>query len=150
MMQAAYPYKLIRPRRYIFVSTGRRRIEKIVDFVPLGNSQFINMGFGDLLADGSIDDKANSNNGDIVKVMSTVIEILKHYTTQNPDVEIYFEGSTLERTKLYDRILKTYYVIFRKDFNLGCVVEVNNDFQIVPYEPSSYPTYIGFIIKRIL
>jgi hypothetical protein len=71
------------------------------------------MGFGDLLPDGTVDDKANSNNGDIAKVMVTVIEILKHFTSQHPSMEIYFEGSTAERTKLYGRILKAYYPIFR-------------------------------------
>jgi hypothetical protein len=35
------------------------------------------MGFGDRLPDGSIDDTANSNNGDIVKVLATVIAVLK-------------------------------------------------------------------------
>lgn len=51
-----------------------------------------------------------------VKVMATVVEILKHFTNQHPGVEIYFEGSTRERTKLYDRILRTYYPIFCKEF----------------------------------
>jgi hypothetical protein len=32
-----------------------------------------NLGFGDLLPDGKIDDKVTSNNGDIIKVLSTVI-----------------------------------------------------------------------------
>lgn len=107
------------------------------------------MGFGDLLPDGSVDDKANSNNGDLVKVLATVIEILKDFTSQNPGVEIYFEGSTKERTKLYDRILKTYYPIFIKDFEIACVLVVHGEFQIVPYDRSINNTYIAFIIKRI-
>lgn len=150
MMQAAYPFQLIRPRRYIFVSTGKRRIEKIVDFVPLGVNNFINMGFGDLLPDGSIDDKANSNNGDIVKIMATVIDILRHFTNQYPNAQIYFEGSTKERTKLYDRILRTYYPIFNKNFDIAGIVEIDDDIQIVQYERSANKTYIAFIIKRIL
>lgn len=149
MMQESYPYKLIRPKRYIFISTGRKRIEKIVDFVPLGIDNLINMGFGDLLPDGSVDDQANSKNGDLAKVMVTIIEILKHFTSQHPDVEIYFEGSTKKRTKFYDRILRTYYPIFSKDFEIGCILEENGEFQIIPYDRSVNKTYIAFIIKRI-
>jgi len=149
MIQTAYPYKLIRPRRYIFISTGKRRIEKIVDFVPLGINNLINMGFGDLLRDGAVDDKANSNNGDIVKVMATVVEILKHFTNQHSGVEIYFEASTRERTKLYDRILRTYYPIFCKDFDIGCIEEINGELQILRHDRTVNKEYIAFIIKRI-
>jgi hypothetical protein len=81
--------------------------------------------------------------------MATVIEILKHFTSQYPDVEIYFEGSTKERTKLYDRILKTNFPIFSKDFEIGCILEINGGFHILPYDRSINNTYIAFIIKRI-
>ncbi len=60
----------------------------------------------DLLASGKIDDKANSNNGDIIKVLSTVILIIKDFTEENPEAKIAFSGSTKERTALYQRILK--------------------------------------------
>jgi hypothetical protein len=149
MMQAAYPYRLIRPKRYIFISNGKRKIEKIVDFVPLGVGNLINIGFGDLSPDGSFDDKINSNNGDIVKVMATVIEILKHFTNEYPEAEIYFEGSTRERTKLYHRILKTYYVIFSKDFEIAGIQETDHDFEARPFDPSLNKKYIAFVIKRI-
>jgi hypothetical protein len=63
MTTAPYPYKRLKPKRYLFVSDGKKRIAKVVDFVPLGIGNILNMGFGDLLPDGSLDDKANSNNG---------------------------------------------------------------------------------------
>lgn len=75
-------------------------------------------GFGDLLPDGSINDKANSNNGDILKVMATVVDILKHFTARYPGKVIYFVGSTDERTRLYGRILRTYYYSFSQEFAL--------------------------------
>ncbi len=73
-----------------------------------------NLAFGDLLPDASIDVNAVSNNGDIVKVLATVVDILKNFTSLDPGVSIYFLGSTSERTKLYARILRTYYLIFSK------------------------------------
>src|SRR5882672_2497428 len=108
------PYAYERPhsRRYVFISDGKKRIKKVVDFIPLKAKNFMNLGFGDLLSDGSVDDKANSNNGDILKVLSTVVDILKHFTARNPGIVIFFAGTTEERTKLYARILKTYYGSF--------------------------------------
>ena len=67
MTQTAYPYRKIRSKRYHFISVGKKRIEKAVEFIAIGGNIF-NLAFGDLLPDGSIDDKAVSNNGDIVKV----------------------------------------------------------------------------------
>lgn len=77
MSQISYPYYRLQSWRYVFVSDGKKKIQKIVDFVPLRQGNIINLGFGDLSPDGSIDDKANSNNGDIIKVLATVIDILK-------------------------------------------------------------------------
>jgi hypothetical protein len=68
MTHIPYSYKQVRSRRYVFISDGNRRVEKVVDFIPLGVRNIMNLGFGDLLPDGTIDDKANSNNGDITKV----------------------------------------------------------------------------------
>src|SRR5579872_614159 len=115
MSYLPYSYKQIHPRRFVFYSLGKRRIEKIVEFAPLAVPNFVNLGFGDLRPDGTIDDKANSNNGDIIKVLSTVIEILKHFTSQFPDSVIQFRGSTGERNRLYRRILNTYYSNFSKE-----------------------------------
>src|ERR1700748_3619573 len=110
MSHAPYPYEHPYSARYVFISVGRLRIEKAVDFVPTGIRNIVNMGFGDRLPDGSIDDTANSNNGDIVKVLATVIAILKDFTTQYPEVIIFFAGSSIQRTSVYARILRTYYV----------------------------------------
>ncbi len=77
-----------------------------MEFTPLALKKIYNLGFEDLLASGKIDDKANSNNGDIIKVLSTVILIIKDFTEENPEAKIAFSGSPKERTALYQRILK--------------------------------------------
>lgn len=149
MTQVPYPYKRLESKRYIFISDGKKRIAKVVDFVPLGMGNIFNLGFGDLLPDGSMDDKINSNNGDIIKVLATIVDILKHFTTQYPQAEIYFQGSSKERSKLYTRIVKTYYSIFSKEFAIACVLESKKDIQILPYDPRVDKEYLGFLIKRI-
>jgi hypothetical protein len=149
MTHIPYQYKQLQSSQYFFVSEGKQRIAKVVDFVPLGIGNMVNLGFGDLLPDNTIDDKANSNNGDIVKVLATVIDILRHFTTRHPQAEIYFEGSTIERTKLYSRILRSYYSTFGKEFSIAVVSPTNIDFDIFPYDPDSDQEYFAFLIKRI-
>lgn len=149
MTQVSYPYQRRGSRRYGFISNGKKRIEKVVDFIPLKTRHRFNLGFGDLSPDGTIDDKVNSNNGDIVKVLATVVAILRNFTEQNPQAEIYFEGSTVERTVLYGRILKTYYTTFSKEFSIACILNDGNDFQMVPFDSSSDQKYLAFLIKRI-
>ena len=148
MTRASYPYEQTESWRYIFVSVGNRKIEKVVDFVAI-EGNMVNLGFGDLLPDGSIDDKANSNNGDIIRVLATIIDILKDFTSQYPFVQIVFRGSTPERTKLYGRILQTYYPIFMKEFEIAAVQLVDGRAKVLPYDPKAQQNYLAFLIKRI-
>jgi hypothetical protein len=64
MSHIPYPFEQIQPTRYRFFSLGKNRVEKIVDFVPYKIKNVMNLGFGDLLTDGTIDDRITSNNGD--------------------------------------------------------------------------------------
>jgi hypothetical protein len=57
----------------------------------------LNLGFGDLLPDGSVNDTSNSINGDIVKVLATIISIIEDFTTEYPDIKVVFAGSTVRR-----------------------------------------------------
>jgi hypothetical protein len=145
------PYSYIRPcsERYIFTSIGKRKIEKVVDFVPIGIKNVMNIGFGDLLPDGSVDDSVNSNNGDLIKVLATVIGILRDYTSEYPEVEIFFAGSTVERTKLYTRILKTYYSTFSKEFSISAIAGSENKNRRIHFDPMANVGYLAFLIKRI-
>lgn len=80
MTHIPYSFEQVAPTYYKFFSHGRSKIEKVVEFVPLKEKNIFNLGFGDLLPDGSIDDTVASNNGDIRKVLTTVISIVKHFT----------------------------------------------------------------------
>jgi hypothetical protein len=149
MMQGSYPYKRLQSWRYGFVSDGKRKIQKIVDFIPIDKGNIVSLGFGDLLTDGSIDDKANSNNGDIIKVLATVVVILKDFTSLYPLSQVFFVGNTDERTKLYNRILKVYHAEFSKEFAILGALMIQGRIHYTPYEPESNKEYLAFIIKRI-
>jgi hypothetical protein len=149
MKDQTYQYSRIQGTRYTFTSVGKKRIVKQVIFTPTGIHNIINMGFGDLRPDGSIDDKVNSNNGDIVRVLATTVEILSDFTSMNPNIRIFFAGSTKERTRLYARILKTHFLSFSKQFIIRVLVEEGDAYSILPFEPKAALEYSGFLIERI-
>ncbi len=51
-----YSYDRLLATRHTFTSTGKRAIIKVVEFTPTHMNNVFNLAFGDLLADGSIDD----------------------------------------------------------------------------------------------
>jgi hypothetical protein len=149
MSHIAYPFEQVQPTRYRFFSVGRNRIEKIVEFTPYFAKNVMNLGFGDLLPDGTIDDRIASNNGDIKKVLSTVIAIVKQFTTLHPEVIVYFSGSTEDRTRLYTRILAMHYDFFKKEFDIYGITGTEIRWQRVRFDPSAHSIYFAFLAKRI-
>lgn len=144
-----YPYKQTYAFRYSFLSKGKKSIIKIVEFTPTRVNNIFNLGFGDLLPNSKIDDTANSNNGDIIKVISTVIQIISDFTEDFPHAKIVFTGSTPERTVLYKRILKTYLELFSKTFIITALVATQEGYKEVLFEPMNNINYSAFFVKRI-
>jgi len=149
MTHSPYVYNRYGARRYVFVSIGKKNIEKVVDFVPLKAKNYMNLGFGDLLPDGTVDTTANSNNGDILKALATVVDILKHFTDIYPNAIVFFTGSTKERTKLYARILRTYYTYFSEEFIIYAVVGTEQENNAISFDPKTDLEYLAFLVKRI-
>lgn len=148
MKNETYPYDITKADRYTFISTGKISIAKQVVFTYTGVRNIVNLGFGDLLPDGSIDDKVNSNNGDIVMVLATIVQILIDFTGKFPEAEIFFAGSTQKRTKLYTRILETYYISFSKEFSINGLLMKGEGYVEVAFAPGSGLKFEGFIVKR--
>lgn len=148
MNQEAYSYNNILPRKYSFVSEGEKRIVKLVEFTRTGDENIVNLGFGDLLPDTDFDDQVVSNNGDIMKIFATIIEIVKEFTAEFPHLKIAFDGSTPERMKLYNRILKTYYSDFSKEFQISGLIEDALTELEADFEPKVTGKYILYFVKR--
>ncbi len=114
MTRIPYLYITLQPGRYIFISHGRKRIVKAVEFVQLEISNAVNLVFGDLLSDNSIDTESNSNNGDMGLVLNTVIKILKDYTQLHSTVQVFIKGGTELRSRLYQRLIRINYAILAR------------------------------------
>jgi hypothetical protein len=148
-MDQPYPYTRQYAYRYIFVSHGKERIEKIVMFSSTPIANLYNVGFGDLNEYGTIDDHIRSNNGDLIKVLSTTIHILKKFLYEHPKAKVAFVGSTSIRTALYARILRTYYDTFNKEFIISALIQENGLYKEVLFNPLSQDNYLFFYIKLI-
>jgi len=149
-MGQPYPYTKQYAYQYAFVSHGKERIEKIAIFrsTPMENLYYF--VFGDLASNSSIDDKIRSNNGDLVKVLSTVIDILKTFLAEHPEATVFFVGSTLNRTALYRRILCTYYQTFRNEFIINALIANEHKLEETPFDPASTRQYLGFLVKKLV
>ncbi len=86
---------------FYFKSTGNRILTKKVEFQRLRSADFYNLALGDVDEEGKMDIYSVSNNGDMYKVLSTVIQIITFFLDTNPDAVVFIQGSTEERTRLY-------------------------------------------------
>jgi hypothetical protein len=85
-----------------FISEGHNgSIQKRIEFAPTQWPTIYNLAFGDIKENGLLDDLTISNNGDRNKILATIFKIIDTYTNEFPERWIYFEGSTVHRTRLY-------------------------------------------------
>jgi len=112
---------------YSFVSRGKsgdilkmvliRRIPNLIS--GIGSKHLFNLGFGDISTQGNkvaLDDSRRTNNGDLPKVIATVLRIAMEFMSENPDVLLIFQGyddgktaadGRNQRNVLYQRVIES-------------------------------------------
>ena len=124
-------------RKFFFESTGNASIIKAVEYRAIqqaGRRVIYNLGFGDYdEATGQVTDSANSNNGDMMRVFSTVLSTVPLFFAGNPYDVIVVQGSDSDesaaaacwascrkkcvgRCKNIDRRIRTYRYFVDKNF----------------------------------
>ena len=124
-------------RKFFFESAGKASIIKVVEYTAIqqaGKRVIYNLGFGDYDdATGQVTDSANSNNGDMRRVFSTVLNTVPLFFAGNPYDVIVVQGSDSDeaaaaacwatcrkncvgRCKNIDRRIKTYRYFVNKHF----------------------------------
>jgi hypothetical protein len=90
------------PYLYHFYSEGPQgRIKKAVIYARIEDNLF-NLAFGDWNEESRrINDSNRSNNRDRDKVLATVAYTALDFANRFPDVQIFAEGTTSARTRLY-------------------------------------------------
>ena len=104
MKYEKYPYKSENRFEFFeFYSVGPKgEIRKVVEFQPTSEEGIYNLAFGDYDKDAKgIDDMVVTNNGDSLKVLSTVASIVYVFLDKHPGAWVMATGSTEARTRLY-------------------------------------------------
>ncbi len=106
MIQESYPLTADENREvFVFDSIGiKGRIAKIIVFDLVAEDVW-NLGFGDRNND-DWDDEIISNNGDLVKVVSTVAQAAFQFSDRWPERRILINPVDEKRKKLYNTIFK--------------------------------------------
>ena len=116
-----------------FISEGPKGIiRKLIHFQPTFQQGIYNLAFGDKDPEtGDINDRAISNNGDMEKVLATVVSALYAFFDKHPYAMVYATGSTQARTRLYRMGITKFYEEMNKDFYLfGQIGDNFYDFKI--------------------
>jgi len=103
-----------------------------------------NLAFGDVDEDGEVDDYSVSDNGDRNKILATVVAAVLEYTKRYPQRYIYFQGSTVERTRLYRMAISLNYTTLAETFNIYS--QTTDGTQFVMFDKKLAAK--GFLIKR--
>ncbi len=125
-----------------FVSEGTHgAIYKLIEFTATEITGLYNLAFGDKdEITAAMNDEVITNNGDMEKVLATVVEAVYIFTNNAPNCLVYATGSTLSRTRLYRIGISKYWDKIQKDFY---IFGEQND-QWLPFE--SGINYDGFIL----
>jgi hypothetical protein len=146
-----YTYDITRVSitRYEFYSVGPKgSFLKAVEIQALNRTNTFNVCFGDVYPDGCIDDRTETNNSDLRRVLGSVVHIIKEYLRNKPEAILYFQGSTPQRTTIYQYILRRYYEQFSLDYSITAILEEAGVYQQVIYEPDSGKRYFAFFIQK--
>ncbi len=141
--------------QYVFFSIGPRgEIEKRVQYTNISDYENTdNCAFGDWDEENQcIIDDSVTNNGDMGKVIATVIGTMYDYTNTYPERFIYFKGSSLTRTLMYGKIIFDYYDELIEDFYIFGITNVITNGkeidEISTYSKREKDHYDAFMVKR--
>ena len=126
-----------------FESIGEGNVvEKQIKISPTSFPNFYTLALVDVMADGSLSDTNRPRQGDVEKVLATVLQTVLVFTEKNPDSTVFFTGSTPARTRLYQMAIVRELEAAKSMFDIqGLIGGLFYDFQSgTPYE--------GFAITR--
>jgi hypothetical protein len=140
-------YEIIKTEKgystFQFTSVGKKNIVKVVTFQKTQQRGVYNLAMGDMIGKWLFSDIEISNNGDIRKVLTTVVNIVQIYTRKYPTRKIFITGNTPLKTIAYQRIIRMYHSVFINEFDIWGYIDedVKEPFNL-------NGTYIAFIVKR--
>lgn len=107
--------------KYNFMSRGKNgSIEKFIQYnnVHPELPQLYNLGFGHSIGENSIDDTVRADNGDMMKVLSTVAFTVHDFIEHHPGAVVYIRGTDPVRTRVYQIAINKHYDEIIKDYEI--------------------------------
>lgn len=118
-----------------------RTVPKIVEYEEIEAGTF-NLAFGDIDSNGRLNDSVISNNGDMEKVLATVVQTALTFLEIYPERSVYFSGNSSARNRLYRAILNRDIESWSKIFEVEGIIEGER----VKFRQGI--NFEGFIVKR--
>lgn len=99
----SYPFEKLSEDEYFFISKGPKgEVRKVVILTPLLENIYNLLLLSEI--DGlRMDDLERTNNGDVFRVLNTVVEIIKYELRLKPWRSIFLCGSDRQRVNVYQR-----------------------------------------------
>lgn len=135
-----------------FTSIGKNRsISKAIKYTQTLNPAVYNLGFGDIVFSDDttieIDDDTLSNNGDLQKVIATVVYSAYLFTEHHPEAFILFGSSNPAKLRLYRMFLSRNLIEILEGFVVNGAVH-NAQGQFVNKAFSSSHNVEGYFVRR--
>ena len=131
---------------YTFTSSGLKGDFEIeVQFIPIEDTNYYNLGFGALDDNRQIDDTIVLNNGDRDKILATVAGFVKEFLDKYTKARVAFTGSTPSRTRLYRRALSLNLDELNKVFEISGFPEEDESI-LETFNPSII--YVAFVVNK--
>ncbi len=129
---------------YYFESIGKETIKEVVIYQPIeGSPNVVELAFGNLNEDFTIDVMAINDNKNMPLVISTVIFTVIDYLNYFPNKKVFFRGSTPSRTRLYRAAISKSLHIFEPSFQVFGFI---SDTEIEIFDKKSY--YTAYLIQK--
>ncbi len=129
--------------RFDFFSIGiEKKIPKTIVYQKTTLPNYYNLTLADILPDATLDVFSKSNNGDMEKILATVIQTVIVFLAYHPNANIFFTGSTPGRTRLYQIVLSKEIAKAIISFD---ILGLFND-KLEQFETNK--TYEGFVISK--
>ena len=127
--------------QFFFQSLGSKGlVVKAVVFSRVEGNRW-NVGFGDL-RDGKIDDISFTNNSDVYKVISTVVQAIYDFSDAHPERIITINPVDERRRRFYNAVFKRHLLAASEVFDVLGIVDENSE----NYSPEK--EYDSFELKR--
>lgn len=135
-----------------FTSSGKNgRIRKAIKFTQTLNGNVYNLGFGDIVfsdeATIEIDDDTLSNNGDLEKVIATVVHSVYLFVEHHPDMYILFGSSNKAKLRMYRMFLSRNLTQILQSFTVYGAIH-NEKGQLVNVPFNSATDVDGYFVIR--